>query len=220
VSIFRRERRSEPPEPAAPVPYAPWQGPPPHILGAGVPLDLTIARSDRALVAVTGLIAYPEGFEFILSARRRASEPGGAVAPLDFDDFGTDPDQLRYGVAFEDGARLTSIDSWQAHDGEEGGDAGLLPTGGSGSRARWDERCWVWPLAPPGPLTFTCSWPAAGIPESVATIDAAVVIEAAGRAQVLWEPAAPEGGRAFTVTLPAVPGPAEPETSGEAADSF
>jgi hypothetical protein len=45
---------------------------------------------------------------------------------------------------------------------------------------------WVWPLPPPGPVTFVCEWPAHGIGESRADVDARLIREAAVRAVPLW----------------------------------
>jgi hypothetical protein len=45
---------------------------------------------------------------------------------------------------------------------------------------------WVWPLPPPRPFAFVCAWPGGGIAESRAEIDAASILEAAGRAVTLW----------------------------------
>jgi hypothetical protein len=44
----------------------------------------------------------------------------------------------------------------------------------------------VWPLPPAGTLAFVCEWPLRGIVETRAEIDAAPILEAAGRAEVLW----------------------------------
>jgi hypothetical protein len=45
---------------------------------------------------------------------------------------------------------------------------------------------WVWGLPPPGPLAFVVEWPARGIPETRAEIDAGLVLEAAARAVPIW----------------------------------
>ncbi|MFL6222641.1 MAG: hypothetical protein ACJ75K_07385, partial [Actinomycetes bacterium] len=58
--------------------------------------------------------------------------------------------------------------------------------GGGGGGLAWDMEHWVWPLPPPGPFTFVCEWPARGIAESGAEIDAGSILEAAGRAVTLW----------------------------------
>jgi len=44
----------------------------------------------------------------------------------------------------------------------------------------------MWPLPPPGPLSFVCEWPAAGIPLSRAQIDGQSIIDAAPRAQTIF----------------------------------
>jgi hypothetical protein len=44
----------------------------------------------------------------------------------------------------------------------------------------------MWPLPPPGPLSFVCEWPAAGIPLTRAQIDAQALIDASARAQEIF----------------------------------
>src|SRR2546430_3515945 len=66
----------------------------------------------------------------------------------------------------------------------------LFPDGGGGGGRRYDMRYWVWPLPPPGPVAFVCEWPAFGIPESRAELDARPILDAAARALGLW----PEDG--------------------------
>jgi hypothetical protein len=45
---------------------------------------------------------------------------------------------------------------------------------------------WIWPLPPPGAVTFVCEWPKLEIPESQATIEGEAIREAAGRAERVW----------------------------------
>ncbi len=45
---------------------------------------------------------------------------------------------------------------------------------------------WLWPLPPPGPLTFVCAWPAEGVEETHAQIDGAEILAASARAVELW----------------------------------
>ena len=66
----------------------------------------------------------------------------------------------------------------------------LFPDGGGGGGRRYDMRYWVWPLPPPGPVAFVCEWPAFGIPESRAELDARLILDAAARAVESW----PEDG--------------------------
>jgi hypothetical protein len=63
--------------------------------------------------------------------------------------------------------------------------------GGPGGGGVWDMEYAVRPLPPLGPLAFSCAWPAQGIPESQAEIDAALIGEAAAGAVPFW----PEGWR-------------------------
>jgi hypothetical protein len=44
----------------------------------------------------------------------------------------------------------------------------------------------VWPLPPAGPLVFVCEWPALGVEESRAQLDARLVLDAAARSRPLW----------------------------------
>ena len=62
----------------------------------------------------------------------------------------------------------------------------LREHGGGGGGTAWDTEYWLWPLPPAGPFAFVCEWPARGIAESRAEIDAAAILEAAGRASTLW----------------------------------
>lgn len=49
-----------------------------------------------------------------------------------------------------------------------------------GTAGSWNY--WLWPLPPPGPLTFVCAWPSQGLLPTKAEIDAAPLREAASRA--------------------------------------
>ena len=49
---------------------------------------------------------------------------------------------------------------------------------------------WAWPLPPAGPIEFVCEWPVFGVPETRATLDAQLILDAAGRSTQLW----PEDG--------------------------
>lgn len=48
------------------------------------------------------------------------------------------------------------------------------------------EAAWWWPLPLEGTVTFFAEWPAYGIPETSATIDATELRAAALRAERLW----------------------------------
>ena len=57
--------------------------------------------------------------------------------------------------------------------------------GGGGPRSSF-WRWWAWPLPPAGPMEFVCEWPALGIPETRAGLDAQLILDAAGRSIRLW----------------------------------
>jgi hypothetical protein len=170
-----------------------WLGPPYNVLPGIAPVELIIARTNETVVAIAGIQAYPEGFGFTLSLRlRTVSAREEQQFPYLLDRVGFEgnalPDAfLRFGVQFADGRKATNLDR-PAHDPE--GQAPDRPVlnqhGGGGGGATWDLEHWAWPLPPAGPFAFVCAWPGRGIAESRAEIDAASILEAAGRAVTLW----------------------------------
>lgn len=183
-----------PPEPEQPRrPKQPWAGSPDHVIGGSVPGDITVARTDNVAIIVRHLIAYPEGLEFSLDVHRRAhqwDDPFADAMPFRMGRHGRGmPDEiLRFGVEFSDGRKATTLDGWEGHRGEPASPR-LIPRGGGGGGTRWIQEYWLWPLPPPGSLAFVCEWPAQGVELTRAEIDAEAVIEAAERAEVLWEEA-------------------------------
>ena len=98
------------------------------------------------------------------------------------------PEVLRLGIEFADGSKATNLRGPFAHEPDDDGRGPMLTQrGGHGGEGRWTQEFWVWPLPPPGPLAFVCEWPHHGIDLTRSEIDAQVVLDAAARAQVLWE---------------------------------
>jgi hypothetical protein len=170
-----------------------WIAPPQNVLPGIVPVQLIVARTDETVVAVAGVQAYPAGCSFTLSLRlRNLSVREEQRLPYLFDS--TDPeddplagDFLRFGVQFADGRKATTLDHPPYDpEGQEPDRPVLREHGGGGGGAAWDMEYWLWPLPPAGPFAFVCAWPARGIAESRAEIDAASILEAAGRAAILW----------------------------------
>jgi hypothetical protein len=98
-------------------------------------------------------------------------------------------DGLWLEVGFADGRTASNDPRRQPRTLEtEEPDPPLLQSsgGGSGSGDGWEFHLWLWGLPPPGPLTLACQWPARGIPESRAELDAGLVLGAAERARILW----------------------------------
>jgi hypothetical protein len=154
-------------------------------------------------VAASHVAAYPTGFSFALQTLPRRYGPH-EWAGLDFmgwghgvDAAGALPDDLlRFGVEFADGGRATSLDILARRDPGHDPEATPAPPvmshlGGGGGGGRWSHDVWIWPLPPPGRLTFACEWPALEIPLTRVDVDAETVRAAARRAQVLWPDAGP-----------------------------
>jgi hypothetical protein len=159
-----------------------------------VPVEKVLARSPDAVVAVVGSLAYPMGFEFSVGAVLRIGRQHRPMVGLGVHHWpGQDSDEplpdefLRVGVRFSDGRVATNVDR-RAFGPSESAPTGpmLMPGGGGGGTRRYDMTYWVWPLPPPGPLTFVCEWPAFAIPESHVDIEAQLILDAAVRAIQVW----------------------------------
>jgi hypothetical protein len=94
---------------------------------------------------------------------------------------------LRLTVWFADGTTITNLDHppIDKPDAELAGPL-LVEMGGSADERRIDLSYWVWRLPPPGPITFACHWPACGIEDARAQIDAQRICDAASRSVDLW----------------------------------
>jgi hypothetical protein len=154
------------------------------MLGGAVGAEVLLATTPVVAVALTDVVAYPEGFVFTLRIRFRPGE----TAPGDLN-LALPPRVRRGGPALElryaDGATAAvggpsiagRLAIWD--DGFESTDQGS------------DHRHWVSPLPPPGPVELSFSWPDQGIHGATGSLDAAVLREAAGRARFFW----PQTGR-------------------------
>jgi hypothetical protein len=185
-----------PEEPEAPPEQPVWSGPQHGTLAGVVALELVLAHSEAAAVCITRLGAYPTGFEFdlvtfvapgreeeldpmMMGHRRHMARRQGAP--------GLPPELLRVGIEFADGSKATNVGGhhpW-AGDGEPTGPV-MFQGGGSSGGGQSRQAQWVWPLPPPGPMSFVCEWPAAGIELTRADIDAQLILDAATRAQVIF----------------------------------
>ena len=202
-----------PPAPAEPPPRTaqpPWFGPPAGILPGVVALELVLARGERAAVCVSRIGAYPTGFEIEL--RTMAGEDDEDLDPGLFGmrrhrmrrraEAGSLPDDtLRFGVQFSDGRKATSTAEMGRTHREEPTGPVLSTGGGGGGGGNWRTNLWVWPLPPAGSLALVCEWPAAGIALTRHDVDAALILEAAARAQLVFEdPSEGASGGSVTVT--------------------
>jgi hypothetical protein len=183
------------PEPARAMPR--WAKPDTTLGGTVATEETILGRGDAAVVGLSGLTAYPNGFAFLLTVILREEDHRGRVFHLGFhrdfvDDEPPAPEFLRVGVQYADGTTATNLGGYPGPL-EEGAEDPLLllQDGGGGGGRRYEQGYWVWPLPPPGPVTFVCEWPAYGIAESQTEVDAQLIRDAAARAVTIWpDPAA------------------------------
>jgi hypothetical protein len=175
-----------------------WIQPPRDVVPAIVPAERVLAHTPQRAVGLTGIRAYPNGFGFTLHLRLRELVPGEQTT-FGIIDGPTDPSgefaayYFRVGVGFADGRKATNLDGghWSFDEAERPPPVlSSIRCQGHNSHDL-DLGFWVWGLPPPGPLAFVCEWSARQIPESRVEIDAALVLEAAGRAQTIWPGEAP-----------------------------
>jgi hypothetical protein len=93
---------------------------------------------------------------------------------------------FRFGLQFADGAKATGSPGGRPDRDSEPTGPVLYPFAGGGGPRSFVSRWWTWPLPPAGPLEFVCEWPALGIAESRAGIDAQLILDAARRSIQLW----------------------------------
>jgi hypothetical protein len=194
VNFFDRVARASQREPTPPEPTRPAWFKPDDVLGVGVAAGFLIGRSADAAIAVTQLTAYPTGFEFTVGIVTRDEDRQGRLAWVlhhlpDHDPDGPLPDDfVRLGLQFSDGGVATNVHGRPFPDfDEEPTGPILLPDSGGGGGRRYDMTFWVWPLPPPGPVTFVCEWPALEIAESSVELDGALIRAAAERARSVWD---------------------------------
>jgi hypothetical protein len=187
--------RPEPPEERL---RPPWLGPPRNELGEALSTRAILVKRPDLAIALVELVAYSRGItgRFMIRRPRENNRdphthpmrmmmrPGPAgVTELP-------PELLRFGVEFSDGRRATTIERFRGPS-EEPPEIVFMQQGGGGGDGSWEFGFWVWPLPPLGPLTFAVEWPAEGVELTTSQIDAAPILEAAGRSEQLWE----ESGR-------------------------
>ena len=161
-----------------------WSGPP-EMVGGYVMGPLLMSQSDRVVVAVRQVLAFPTGVEADVEGHARGQRTG---PPREQRDLAEHP-SLRFRVQFADGTQA-------AQDDEAGLRSGRGPTlfvrgfesssGGPDGGEDIRMTLWIWPLPPPGPVTLACSWPSRGLDEAAVILDAAAVRAAASQAQPFW----------------------------------
>jgi hypothetical protein len=204
------------------------------VIPGSVPGEVVLVRTGQVAVAIGGIRAYPNGFEFVVHVRlRRAEEPVRRGAdPFDWHRAGhgarTPDEALRLGILFADGRRTATTSGHRPRADARDGALFLQQSGGGGNERAWDQDFWVHPLPPEGPVTVIASWLAYGITETQTELDGNAIRAAADRAVELWpdepdvESAHGERRSIITASKPEPPrteaGPSrndEPYTQGE-----
>jgi hypothetical protein len=177
-----------PGEPRRPPAAHGRQGPPYNVLGEPVAGQTVVARGDGFVIAVDRIVAYPSGFEMGLTVRTRDEPVFGSFDELHRRTWSGSAafpgESLRIAVVFADGRRSV-VENFPPRPASSG-DVRLVPMGGGGSQSRFDQRFWVEPLPPPGPLGVIVEWERRGLPETRADLDAGAILAAASRAETLW----------------------------------
>jgi hypothetical protein len=88
-------------------------------------------------------------------------------------------------VQFSDKSKATNTGGY-GYDQDPPPGPAMHEHGGGGGGRSWRQTYWIWPLPPPGPLSFVCEWPAGGIALTRSEINAQTIRDAADRAQVLF----------------------------------
>jgi hypothetical protein len=203
MGFFESIRQTPPPEPI-PSRRPVWMRSDAVIPGL-VPAEVMLVRTDEVAVAIGGVRAYPNGFEFAVHARLRREDKAGPGAGGLFGRHGRGvcaPDEgLRLGVMFADGRRAAAGGGHPRLDDADAGRLVLFENGGGGSSRTWDGNFWVHPLPPEGPVTFVVSWLEHGVAETRAELDGAAIGAAARRAVILWpEVPEPDPGEGYAWT--------------------
>jgi hypothetical protein len=181
----------EPDESQPDVP-PPWLGPPPFEVGVPLAVAGVICHNDVAAIALTSVVAHRAGvvlaFRTIDRRGRRLGSfpgsperggPGGGTRP-----------ERRLAAEYADGRFAIDPDPDSGFDMWTAPPTPVLTrvgADGSGDDGLWvqDERLWLWPLPPAGPLALVATWLQAGLDGRV-DIDGAAVLAAAAQAELIW----------------------------------
>lgn len=183
----------------------PWFGPPEDELGAVVPSQLVIGRSEKGVVALPHATVYSTGvaFDVVGLARGLTDAQSNRLFHEQhlFDaDEEPSPGFLRIGLELPSGERVSNLGGraqrrqFSKPDAEPEGPVFIGHGGGGGSagsgRVSMQPSFWLWPLPEPGLIRVFCEWPVVDIPLSHVELAGADLVAAAGRVVPLWPPSA------------------------------
>ncbi len=121
---------------------------------------LQFDTAGSSAVAITGLLAYRNGFEFFVTRLFRPDVVNSLVEPKPSPPNPGGPrrgeEPLKIGVEFADGGQAFTGGWADMSYADEPGRPFVYPGGSMTRHHRMDGRWWVWPLPPPGRLDFIC----------------------------------------------------------------
>lgn len=159
---------------------------PPRMIGGHVTGPVFISRSDRVVVAVRQVLAYPAGVEIEVEAHGRG--PSGPETPPESDLYGGS-EHPRFRLRLADGTVVVQDDDSGLRSGRGPMLVRSRAEGSSGGPDNSEDvrlSLWLWPLPPSGSLALTCSWPHRGLQDASIVLDAAAIRAAADRARPFW----------------------------------
>jgi hypothetical protein len=183
-----------PPAQAEPSASPEWRSPPDNQLPVSLPLLLPLAQTDEFALWARGFSVYRNGLSFALNLVRRHPLADPLTNPFL---AGVHPgaDGFRFGIEDAAGGKATNLDQpWRQRDGADPRPPVLCPHGGGGNLRHLTTRYWLWPLPPPGKLTFACAWQAAGIDETQTAIETEPIRAVAEEVVELWPERHSQGG--------------------------
>ncbi len=198
MSFFPPE--PDPIEPDAPVePRRPWLNPPVDEIPALHPTSALLAVTSHVAIALIGVHIFSDGVQLRVERRLRRGDLSArewqemSATFTEHCPTGAAGRRLRYGVELAGGERLlddspftSGSNPWNPPSGSS-----LIRGGGGGSgdpqTYSFSDELWLWPLPPAGPLRIVLRWPAMGIAETSAELDAASFAAAAQWVVPLWD---------------------------------
>ena len=154
-----------------------WVGPPAGVLGSPALSRIILYQSAETSIAAERVTTFPMGVAFhVVIADRRNLD---ALPFLPFKPTAPENERFRIGLELSDHVVVWGHGPAEAHPSAQPSGPSLLYSGGHGQPGRWDLRYWLYPLPPPGPLTFLVSCVGLTIPETRTTVDAGPIIDEA-----------------------------------------
>jgi len=164
----------------------PWDGPLAGWIGGWVPWRVVLLRSDSTHVVLRDFEAFPTGLQFSLVTHLREDPMEQQSGPGHHPPYFGHREGLRLGVAFADGRKTRAGRAIGVEPSGDPAEPVLRPGGGGGSGSTHRTSFWLWPLPPPGPLTWVAHWPDRNLPENSAEVDATILEAAANETEQLW----------------------------------